>query len=501
MRIYKSKLRVSGLVLASVSTLPAQARAGWGDENWGTMLWGLPASVPALEWFGLGVLALGLSATAAWTLRKRRPGLGLPVLLVLLAVPLVVVAGTVTLPNTFTNGTVADADQVNANFGAVKTAVDENDGRITINAGIASTALGTANGAVLDAAAAHGTADTAVTNAAAAQSTADAAAAGHTVNTNTQLTSAQVAAAATAQGFVTGAHTTDTQLTPAEVAAAAAAEGFIVGADHLFIDGAGRVGIGTAAPTTDLDIDRTAEAASVTARLFGGNGDTMSLELFEDFQTAGAIVQYDGAANTLEFMVGNPPVERMVLERTSGDVGIGVTNPANRLDIQDLFTPLRVFNTDGLTTDDGMLIRLGPTLNPGTGNDYIIFQDGDGTTVGSVDGSGSGGVRYNVTSDARLKQNVSHLTGALKVLASIRPREFEFKTRPGWRVDGFIAQELAESYPQAVSGEPDGDVETDPMMVDYSTLTTLLTGGVKELHELVRVQGGELKALKIENQT
>ena len=32
----------------------------------------------------------------------------------------------------------------------------------------------------------------------------------HTIDTNTQLTNAEVAAAATAEGFVTGAHTVDT---------------------------------------------------------------------------------------------------------------------------------------------------------------------------------------------------------------------------------------------------------------------------------------------------
>lgn len=52
-------------------------------------------------------------------------------LMLLLAVPLVAVAGTVTLPNTFVNGTIAEADQVNANFDAVKAAVDDNDSRIT----------------------------------------------------------------------------------------------------------------------------------------------------------------------------------------------------------------------------------------------------------------------------------------------------------------------------------------------------------------------------------
>ena len=166
-------LRGSGIAVAL--TLPGQALAGWGDENWGTMLWGLPLDVPNLPGFGLIALAIGLSATAAWTLRKRRPGLGLTLLLVLVAVPLVVAAGTLTVPNTFTNGTVADADEVNANFGSVKAAVDDNDGRITINAGGASAAQSTANAAVLDAAAAQGTADTAVLNAATAQSTANSA--------------------------------------------------------------------------------------------------------------------------------------------------------------------------------------------------------------------------------------------------------------------------------------------------------------------------------------
>ncbi len=41
-------------------------------------------------------------------------------------------ANTVTLPNTFTAGTTARAAEVNANFAAVKTAVDDNNARITV---------------------------------------------------------------------------------------------------------------------------------------------------------------------------------------------------------------------------------------------------------------------------------------------------------------------------------------------------------------------------------
>lgn len=40
-------------------------------------------------------------------------------------------AGSVTIPNTFTSGTPAKASEVNANFSAVETAVDDNDARIT----------------------------------------------------------------------------------------------------------------------------------------------------------------------------------------------------------------------------------------------------------------------------------------------------------------------------------------------------------------------------------
>jgi len=43
-------------------------------------------------------------------------------------------AATVTIPNTFTSGTPAVAAQVNGNFTAVKTAVDDNDNRVSTNA-------------------------------------------------------------------------------------------------------------------------------------------------------------------------------------------------------------------------------------------------------------------------------------------------------------------------------------------------------------------------------
>ena len=53
-------------------------------------------------------------------------------------------ADTVSIPNTFVNGTPADAEQMNANFDEVEAAVNDNDARITAAQDTASAAAGAA---------------------------------------------------------------------------------------------------------------------------------------------------------------------------------------------------------------------------------------------------------------------------------------------------------------------------------------------------------------------
>ena len=56
-------------------------------------------------------------------------------------------ADTVSIPNTFVNGTPADAEQMNANFDEVEAAVNDNDARITAAQDTASAAAGAAGAA------------------------------------------------------------------------------------------------------------------------------------------------------------------------------------------------------------------------------------------------------------------------------------------------------------------------------------------------------------------
>jgi len=90
----------------------------WG-EDWGSLFWGQGFAVPTIGPLGMIFLAGALAGIGCTIYRKRLGRVGGALALLLLAgVPFVAMA-TVTLPHLFTNGTVADADEVNQNFDAI----------------------------------------------------------------------------------------------------------------------------------------------------------------------------------------------------------------------------------------------------------------------------------------------------------------------------------------------------------------------------------------------
>ena len=93
----------------------------WGIQNWGQMIWGDRVAVPALSWLQLLALLLLMMIAGRFLLRSkgavRSAALG--------AMFLAFLAGSVAVavPNTFANGQVANADQVNANFTSLETRI------------------------------------------------------------------------------------------------------------------------------------------------------------------------------------------------------------------------------------------------------------------------------------------------------------------------------------------------------------------------------------------
>jgi hypothetical protein len=99
-------------------------------------------------------------------------------------------------------------------------------------------------------------------------------------------------------------------------------------------------------------------------------------------------------------------------------------------------------------------LKLDPNTSPG--HTYMRFMhSGDSTIRGSIYRS-YGSIVYATSSDYRLKENVVPLTGAIEKLKTIPVYNFNFTENPEVTVDGFIAHELQEVMPEAVTGTKDG---------------------------------------------
>ena len=99
-------------------------------------------------------------------------------------------------------------------------------------------------------------------------------------------------------------------------------------------------------------------------------------------------------------------------------------------------------------------------------NNWISFKDGTGTHYGTIVRSG-GGVSYGSNSDYRLKENITSLSEAIEKIKALKPVTFNFIDRPETIVDGFLAHEVQEVAPYAVTGEKDGyDISGDVLDSD-----------------------------------
>jgi hypothetical protein len=130
-----------------------------------------------------------------------------------------------------------------------------------------------------------------------------------------------------------------------------------------------------------------------------------------------------------------------------------------------------------------------------------------GSLVGSIVTTASA-TAYNTSSDYRLKENVVAMTGATERLKQLNPSRFNFIADADTTVDGFLAHEVADVVPEAISGEKDammdeeyevtpevlddeGNVVTEAVMgtrsvpdyqgIDQSKLVPLLVATIQEL--------------------
>ena len=293
----------------------------------------------------------------------------------------------------------------------------------------------------------------------------------------------------------------------------------------LFVDDGGRLGLGTSTPVVDVHVK---------------SGNTPTLRLEQDGSSGFTPQTWDVAGNEANFFIRDatngstlpfrirPGAPSSSIDIAAGgdvrmlkQVGIGYTSSGS---LSDPFSPLNVKGS-GLFGEQITLMNDGDTskvamfgvggsadlfiqtteFNVGSVSDIILqagFPDGSspggnvgiGTTapseklhvVGNICATGTIGA----CSDGRFKKNVKKVNDALVTVSRLRGVEFDWKRDEypdrGFsekRQVGFVAQEIEDVVPGAVSRGSDGYYS-----VDYGRVTPVLVEAIKELNAKITIK-------------
>ena len=129
------------------------------------------------------------------------------------------------------------------------------------------------------------------------------------------------------------------------------------------------------------------------------------------------------------------------------------------------------------TRSGSTCLYLNRITNTGT---IALFQQA-GNTKGEIFVT-SAGTTYATTSDIRLKQDIEPLVATDKLMA-MNPVSYAWKADPdGPRSMGFIANEMIEVMPEAVSTGEDDDAM---MSMDYGRITPILVSALQDAHRKI----------------
>jgi hypothetical protein len=254
------------------------------------------------------------------------------------------------------------------------------------------------------------------------------------------------------------------------------------GTESARFNSSGNLGVGTASPSARLH----AQAATVSADvLFATNSNNRGLNVNTN-ASDNLQISHTNSNYNIDYWVSGTGIHTF---STAGAERMRITS-AGGLYVACTAEPSSSVSGWGITrTGAGIYVTQGCST---TANfDHIYFYTSGGL-AGNIRTNGTT-TTYNSVSDVRLKENIVDAPSALSTVNGIKVRSFDWKSTQSNVKYGFIAQELNEVAPDAVS---EGIKEEDIWAVDTSMLVPMLTKAIQELKSELDSVKAELATLK-----
>ena len=234
---------------------------------------------------------------------------------------------------------------------------------------------------------------------------------------------------------------------------------------HLFnVNGDGKVGIGVASPSENVDIEGN-------MRL---NGVIKSTK-FADLNNVGYYLQ---------------PSNATVSAKLNGAAIIGGTTPAAQLHVEgDMLVKdaaathvIEIQNTNNTTTASAIKTQTGE-FTPSADSNIFVFKSGDNSVgLGGIYYKHGTGVTFGTTSDERLKKNIRPTTvDSLQKITNVKLYDFEWDLN-SYKIEcGFVAQNVEEHFPEAVFDNAD-----NMKSIATESLIPHLTKAIQQQQEIIQ---------------
>jgi hypothetical protein len=289
--------------------------------------------------------------------------------------------------------------------------------------------------------------------------------------------------------------------------------GFYVGTtEKMRIDSSGNVGIGTSSPSANLEITQSGNNVGL---LVAGGGYNYTAKFESSDAEANIIIEDSNSANNGN-MIGVATNDMYFITNTAERMRINssgnmILNNTANLDASHI----AIWQSTG---KNGITFRA-PNTSP-----YMAmqFQNSSGGRIGYIQYTNTG-TSFSTTSDYRLKENVEYDWDATTRLKQLKPSRFNFIADPDTTVDGFLAHEVQNIVPEAITGvrdemqeeeyevtpavlDEDGNVVTEAVMgtrevpkyqgIDQSKLVPLLTKALQEQQTIIESLEARITALE-----